>query len=87
MKIKSEKMDSDDCSRQPLSGTSVHNRFGRSWTRAESRLDKNSRWNKRESPRKVKLKLKMLNESFGFALDYWIMIEFQHLNHRFMLLL
>jgi len=52
MKIKREKMDSDDCSRQPLSGTSVHNRFGRSWTRAENRLDKNSRWNKRESPRK-----------------------------------
>jgi len=52
MKIKREQMDSDGSNRQPLSGTSVHNRLGRSWTRAENRLDKNSRWNKRESPRK-----------------------------------
>ena len=54
MKIKRE-MSSEDSSsdKKPLSGTSVHNRLGRSWNRAENRLDKNSRWNKRESPRKV----------------------------------
>ena len=39
---------------EPLTGSSVHNRLGmgRSWTRAENRLDKNSRRNKKESPRK-----------------------------------
>lgn len=57
MKVKREmssrdRRQNDDS--EPLSGSSVHNRLGmgRSWIRAENRLDKNSRWNKRESPRK-----------------------------------
>ena len=57
MKVKREMSSSDRRSNddsEPLSGSSVHNRLGmgRSWIRAENRLDKNSRWNKRESPRK-----------------------------------
>ena len=54
MKVKRE-MSSDESysDKKSFSGSSVHNRLGRSWTRAENRLDKNSRWSKRESPRKV----------------------------------
>lgn len=53
MKVKRE-MSSDESysDKKSFSGSSVHNRLGRSWTRAENRLDKNSRWFKRESPRK-----------------------------------
>jgi len=53
MKVKRE-MSSGDCKKddEALSGSSVHNRLGRSWNRAENRLDRSSRFNKRESPRK-----------------------------------
>lgn len=55
MKVKRE-MSSGDRRQddEALSGSSVHNsnRMGRSWNRAENRLDKNSRLSKRESPRK-----------------------------------
>ena len=57
MKVKRE-MSSGDRRQddEALSGSSVHNsnRMGRSWNRAENRLDRNSRLNKRESPRKVR---------------------------------
>ena len=55
MKVKRE-MSSGDCKKddEALSGSSVHNRLGRSWNRAENRLDRSSRHNKRESPRKVR---------------------------------
>ena len=55
MKVKRE-MSSGDYKKddEALSGSSVHNRLGRSWNRAENRLDRSSRHNKRESPRKVR---------------------------------
>ena len=57
MKVKRE-MSSGDRRKddEALSGSSVHNinRTGRSWNRAENRLDRNSRLSKRESPRKVR---------------------------------
>ena len=49
MKVKKSSSDAKS-EKMSLSGSSVFNRLG---SRAESRLDKNSRVGKRESPRKV----------------------------------
>ena len=56
MKVKREMSSADRGNDdESLSGSSAHNRLDRSWSyRTENRLDRNSRLNKRESPRKVK---------------------------------
>jgi len=54
MKVKREMSSADRGNDdESLSGSSAHNRLDRSWSyRTENRLDRNSRLNKRESPRK-----------------------------------